>query len=118
MITGAQIRMARAALKWGVRDLAERAHVSTTTITGVEGEKHAQHAATLTVIEQALRAAGIEFIAEDGRGPGVRLRSAPKRKGDRHTADRLPKCRGGEAEAPPFALFYQRMFVPNVMALR
>lgn len=72
-ITGAQVRMARAALRWGVRDLAVRAAVSPTTVAAVEADKDARPA-TLTVLQQALEAAGIEFIAENGGGPGVRLR--------------------------------------------
>jgi hypothetical protein len=46
-------------------------------VTAVEGGKDAR-AATLAVLEQALTAAGVEFIAENGGGPGVRL---AKRKG-------------------------------------
>ena len=36
MITPAQIRMARAALGWGVRELAERARLSPNTISRIE----------------------------------------------------------------------------------
>ena len=36
MVTGAQIRMARAALRWGVRDLAKKAEVNANTITRIE----------------------------------------------------------------------------------
>lgn len=76
-ITGAQVRMARAALQWGVRDLAKRAQMSPNTITAVEAGKEVR-AATLTVLQQVLEAAGVEFLpagmpAELG-GPGVRLR--------------------------------------------
>ena len=78
-ITGAQIRMARAALQWGVRDLAEKAQVSPTTVTAVEGGKDAR-AATLAVLELALTAAGVEFIDENGGGPGVRLAKRKKAK--------------------------------------
>jgi transcriptional regulator with XRE-family HTH domain len=87
MITGTQVRMARAALKWGVRDLAERAKVSPTTISHLEGDKEV-HAATLAVIEQALRAAGVEFIDENGGGPGVRLPRRSKASRQRHNRAR------------------------------
>ena len=73
MITGTQLRMARAALKVGVRDLAERAKVSPATITRIEADQPA-HASTLSAIRGALEAAGVEFIAENGGGAGVRLR--------------------------------------------
>ena len=71
MVTGAQVRMARAALKWAVRDLADRAQVSPTTVVAVEAEKDVR-AATLAVLKNALEAAGVEFT--NGDAPGVRLR--------------------------------------------
>ncbi len=73
MITGAQLRMARAALKWGVRDVASAAKVSPATVTRIEGDLPA-NASTLSAIRAALESAGVEFIAENGGGPGVRLR--------------------------------------------
>jgi hypothetical protein len=72
-ITSAQVRMARAALQWDVRDLAEKALVSPTTVTAVEAEQDVG-AAALMVLRRALETAGIEFIADDGGGPGVRLK--------------------------------------------
>jgi transcriptional regulator with XRE-family HTH domain len=70
-----QSRMARAALGWGVRDLAAAAQVSPDTIARLErGET--LYARTLDSIRAALEAAGVEFIAENGGGPGVRLRKA------------------------------------------
>jgi transcriptional regulator with XRE-family HTH domain len=68
--------MARAALQIGVRDLAELASVSAMTITRFETNKSGGHANTLKKLQSALEAAGIEFIAENGGGPGVRLRTA------------------------------------------
>jgi transcriptional regulator with XRE-family HTH domain len=67
--------MARAALLLGVRDLAERAKVSPTTISRVE-RGDALYPRTLAAIRAALEAAGVEFIAENGGGPGVRLRES------------------------------------------
>jgi transcriptional regulator with XRE-family HTH domain len=65
--------MARAALQLGVRDLANLAAVSPTTITRVErGETLFPR--TVAAIRAALEAAGVEFIDENGGGPGVRLR--------------------------------------------
>jgi transcriptional regulator with XRE-family HTH domain len=72
-ITGDQIRMARAALKLGVRDLAKLAEVSPNTVTRLEAGYPA-NSATLRVIQSALEAAGVEFIPENGGGAGVRLR--------------------------------------------
>jgi transcriptional regulator with XRE-family HTH domain len=66
--------MARAALLLGVRDLAAMAKVSPTTITRLErGE--GIYPRTLSAIRAALEAAGVEFIAENGGGAGVRLRA-------------------------------------------
>lgn len=69
--------MARAALGLGVRELAERASVSTNTITRLErGE--GLYPRTVDTIRVALETAGIEFIpagAYQGEGgPGVRLK--------------------------------------------
>ncbi len=66
--------MARAALKWGVRELAGRAKVSPTTVTAVEADKDVR-AATLAVLEQVLKAAGVEFT--NGDAPGVKLARRP-----------------------------------------
>jgi transcriptional regulator with XRE-family HTH domain len=73
MITGTQLRMARSALKWGVRELAAKAQVSPATITRIEADNPA-NAATLQALRTALENGGIEFIPENGGGPGVRLK--------------------------------------------
>ena len=82
-VTSAQVKMARAALDWTVRDLAEATGLHRNTITNIEVGRYAGDAATLTAIEAVLRRAGVEFIDENGGGPGVRLRklhAAKKRK--------------------------------------
>lgn len=72
-VTAAQCRMARAALQLGVREVAAMAEVSPNTIARLErGE--ALYPRTLTAIRAALESAGVELIAENGGGPGVRLR--------------------------------------------
>ena len=73
MITGTQIRMARAALKIGVRDLAEMAGVAPMTISRLENGQSGGQGETLAKIERALGAAGIIFVPENGAGAGVRL---------------------------------------------
>ena len=72
--------MARAALNWTVRDLAEAAHLHRNTITNIETGRYAGDAATLAVIESALKRAGVEFIDENGGGPGVRLRKRQQKR--------------------------------------
>ena len=74
IIKGVQIRMARAALNWGVRELAAAAEVTPNTISRIESGGAAR-TDTLERIVFALEAAGIEFIDPNGGGPGVRLRS-------------------------------------------
>lgn len=74
-MTPEQCRMARAGLGLGVRDVAGLAAVSTNTVTRLERGENL-HPRTLEAIRQALEAAGVEFIPENGGGPGVRLKKA------------------------------------------
>jgi ribosome-binding protein aMBF1 (putative translation factor) len=62
--------MARAAVGWSTRDLAERANVGATTVNRFEVEARAPIKATLMAIRRALEDAGVEFTD----GDGVRLR--------------------------------------------
>jgi DNA-binding Xre family transcriptional regulator len=68
-----QLDMALAAVKWGTRDLAASAQVSLDTIARFKRGESVKPR-TLTALQRALEAAGVEFIAENGGGPGVRLR--------------------------------------------
>ena len=74
-----QLRMARAAVGWGVRELAGKAGVTANTVTRIENGSDAKQS-TLDRLKSALEAAGVEFIDENGGGPGVRLRKATKEK--------------------------------------
>jgi transcriptional regulator with XRE-family HTH domain len=65
--------MARAALGWGVRELAEKAGLTANTVTRIENGADARQS-TMDRLKSALEAAGIVFIDENGGGPGVRLR--------------------------------------------
>lgn len=66
--------MARVAVGWGVRELAEKSGVSTNTIARLERGEELK-ASTIEAIRSALEAAGVQFISENGGGAGVRLRS-------------------------------------------
>jgi transcriptional regulator with XRE-family HTH domain len=72
-----QIKLARTALGWSVRELAEKADVSFNTVTRFENGAGA-HSKTINALEQTLVGAGIEFIPEgtyQGQGgAGVRFR--------------------------------------------
>ena len=72
--------MARAAVNWTVRDLADAAGVHRNTITNIETGRYAGDASTLAALEAALKREGVEFIAENGGGPGVRLRKRQQKK--------------------------------------
>ena len=73
-MTSAQVRMARAALNWTVRDLAEATGLHRNTITNIEVGRYAGDPATLAMIKSVLTREGVQFIDENGGGPGVRLR--------------------------------------------
>jgi predicted transcriptional regulator len=76
------IRAARALLRWEQRDLAKASSVSLPTIKRLEsvpGEM-AAHMSTIAALKNALQSAGVEFIDENGGGPGVRLRKHPSKK--------------------------------------
>jgi len=68
-----QLRMARAAIGWGVRELAEKAGVTANTVTRIENGADAKQS-TIDALQRALEAAGIEFT--NGDQPGVRLTKA------------------------------------------
>jgi hypothetical protein len=69
-----QCRMGRAALAWGVRDLAGAARLSADTVARFERGK-ALRRSTVRAIRIALEDAGCEFICEDDvSGPGMRMR--------------------------------------------
>ena len=67
--------MARAGIGWGVRELATAASVAGSTLVDFEAGRRQPHPRTLAAIRTALETAGVEFIAENGGGAGVRLRS-------------------------------------------
>ncbi|HTE76875.1 MAG TPA: helix-turn-helix transcriptional regulator [Xanthobacteraceae bacterium] len=73
--------MARAALNWSVRDLAEAAQIHRNTVTNIETGRYAGDAETLAAIVAALKRGGVEFLDENGGGPGVRLRKRQQKKG-------------------------------------
>lgn len=74
MITAAQCRAARALLRWSQQDLARESEMSDVTIRHFEIGKTEPQKGTIVVLRQAFETAGIEFIDENGGGPGVRLR--------------------------------------------
>jgi transcriptional regulator with XRE-family HTH domain len=81
-ISSAQLRAARALLRWSALELAKASKVGVATIRRVEtmeGEIPVT-AANEAALRATLESAGIEFIDENGGGPGVRLRKPLKQK--------------------------------------
>ena len=75
MFNPSLIRAARALLGWSQTEVAKAARLSIPTIKRAEadgGIRVSQDAAA--AIADALKKAGVEFIAENGGGAGVRLR--------------------------------------------
>ena len=75
-ITPAQVRAARALVGMSQDQLVAASGVAKRTLARLELSEGETRGATLAAIRAALEAAGVEFIAENGGGPGVRLRGA------------------------------------------
>jgi transcriptional regulator with XRE-family HTH domain len=80
MITPSQCRAARGLLDWTQQELADAARIGVATVRLFEGEAAEARQATLAVLRQAFESAGVEFIEENGGGPGLRLRKRPRAK--------------------------------------
>ncbi len=81
MLSSEQIRAARALLRWEQKDLAEASGISLPSIKRLETQpgQLAAQAGTIDDLRAALEKGGIEFIAENGGGAGVRLKKRAKR---------------------------------------
>lgn len=73
MISPMQCRAARGLLDWSQQDLADRAKIGIVTVRQLEAGTHEPRRSTLQVVRTAFEAAGVQFIDENGGGPGVRL---------------------------------------------
>ena len=76
MITGAQVRAAKALLGWSGSILADRAGVAISTIRRVEacdGVLETASVKVLQAIQSALEVSGVEFIGTPEDRPGVCL---------------------------------------------
>jgi hypothetical protein len=69
-------------VRWRAQDLARESSVGVATIRRAEltEDMTSMTAANDLAIRRALEAAGVEFIAGNGGGPGVRLRKSAKGK--------------------------------------
>ncbi|MFT8932461.1 MAG: helix-turn-helix transcriptional regulator [Acetobacter syzygii] len=73
-IKPSQIRAARGLLDWTRDQLVMASGVPKSTLVRAETEATTPRQSTLSAIRTALETAGVEFIAENGSGAGVRLR--------------------------------------------
>jgi transcriptional regulator with XRE-family HTH domain len=81
MLTIEQLRAARGLLGWSQSKLAARAGLSLPTVKRVEadlGPRVSEEARNK--LRRALESGGVEFIDENGGGPGVRLKKRQQKK--------------------------------------
>jgi transcriptional regulator with XRE-family HTH domain len=82
MLTSAQVRSARHALRLSVAQLSDVSGVSTSTIKRLEADDGVPMSTktNLAAVKAALEAAGIEFIGTPDDGPGIRIHKTTQSK--------------------------------------
>jgi len=89
-LTGAQVRMARAFLRWSVTDLAAKANVGISTVQRIEAAddpavrddldwRASARGQSILAIRETLIGAGITLLPDDGKGVGVRGKTRHRR---------------------------------------
>jgi predicted transcriptional regulator len=76
MITGSQIRAARALLGWSQQDLADKSLLSETAILKLETQQADTRSSTIIKVRKSLEDAGIDFITRADGAVGVVLKVA------------------------------------------
>jgi len=79
-ITPGQCKAARALLELTQSELADAATLGLSTIVDFEKKRRQVSVVAIQAIRDALAARGVEFIDENGGGPGVRLRKRHQKK--------------------------------------
>jgi hypothetical protein len=81
-LTSSQIRAARGLLRWSAEDLAREASLGLATIRRAEGSENGTSMTTANdlAVRRVLEIGGVEFIDENGGGPGVRLKKRQQKK--------------------------------------
>jgi transcriptional regulator with XRE-family HTH domain len=86
-MTGSQVRMARAFLRWSLAELAKAANVGISTVQRIEAAddpaltddplewRADARAESVEAIHKTLVAAGVTFLPDDGKGVGLRCKS-------------------------------------------
>src|ERR1700759_1744175 len=90
-LTSAQLRAARALIRWSAEDLARASAVGLTTIRRAElaDSETSMTAANDLAVRRALEAAGVEFIDANGGGPGGRPPQPSPPRGTKKPGDCL-----------------------------
>jgi transcriptional regulator with XRE-family HTH domain len=79
LFSPSQIRAARALVGWSQSEVAAAAGLSIPTVKRAEADDGIRVSEdALVAIASALKKAGVEFIAENGGGAGVRLRKVKR----------------------------------------
>jgi len=78
--TPGQCKAARALLEITQGELADAANLGLSTIVDFEKKRRQVSVAAIQAIRDALAAHGVDFIDENGGGPGVRLRKRHQKK--------------------------------------
>ena len=76
-MTPLQCKMGRAALGWSTIELAKQANVGVNTVNRFETGLDARMS-SVDKMRSAMVAKGLEFMAENGGGAGVRLPKSPR----------------------------------------
>ena len=79
-MTPAQCRAGRSLLDITQSQLANAAKLGLSTVVDFENQRRAVSPEAVRSIRNALDKAGIDFIDENGGGPGVRLRKRQQKK--------------------------------------
>jgi len=80
-ITAISCRMARSGLGIGIRDVAELSGLAVNTVQRFERGAELK-VRTVLAIQSAYEARGCTFLADDGNGPGVRVRPLGETSGE------------------------------------
>jgi transcriptional regulator with XRE-family HTH domain len=78
-ISSAQSRAGRALLEMTQTELARLAELGLSTVVDFERQRRQVSSEAIEAVRDALQRAGVEFIDENGGGPGVRLRKRQKK---------------------------------------
>ncbi|TNB48053.1 transcriptional regulator [Martelella lutilitoris] len=73
-MTPAQCRAARAMINWTQPRLAEAAALGLSTVVDFERERRKVSKEAVNAMQRTLETAGVIFVAENGEGPGVRMK--------------------------------------------